>query len=576
MMTSTTSNNPLRKQAAASIDAAATEIQHGARQELESLRSSINARLTALEKALSREPDEPAFNAIVEKLCAVAEEHAEAASTFTRAEAEVAAAAQLTAVRAKAQAELEATHAASEATRLELEERLAKADASATETARALLDLRARTDAARLESEQRLARSEAARLEGEQRLAQSEAERLEAAVTMAETERAAAVARQDAEAAAALLEEARTQITALEGTRGDLTLARDIAEAHLEGEVHHRNVIEAELQAAREKALHAKADADACRLELQRAAARIRAFEEQHRHLNGSEDPTTTSIDAAMVVGQVRSALQKLAGAGTGRALLDAALESLSENFSRVALCAVAPQGCTVWGSRGFETPLESRKGMMPLPADSPMARALADWKPVAVHAADGEPRVGVSGSPIAFAIALPIVAQDRATVMLYAENPPESSSGDSRVAEKIAEILVDHLAQRLRPRKAATAAVEPPAHVPARQARRVKLQEGTDVAVDGARATLVDLSTRGAQVLSPRAVKPNSSVRLQVPTEAGALSCEARVVWVLVEKRQDHKHALYRAGVQFTDIAAPEFEAFFSQHGVLDNAIRH
>ena len=184
----------------------------------------------------------------------------------------------------------------------------------------------------------------------------------------------------------------------------------------------------------------------------------------------------------------------------------------------------------------------------------------------------------GGSGNPIAYAIALPIVAQDRATVMLYAENPPEASSSDSRVAEKIAEILVDHLAQRLRPRKAAAVAAtaDQPPHVPARQARRVKLQEGTDVAVDGARATLVDLSTRGAQVLSPRAVKPNSSVRLQVPTEAGALSCEARVVWVLVEKRQDHKHALYRAGVQFTDIAAPEFEAFFSQHGVLDNAIRH
>src|ERR1044072_5671679 len=149
-MTSTTSNSPLRKQDAASIDAAAPEIQPAARQELESLRSSINARLTALEKALSREPDEPAFNAIVEKLCAVAEEHADAASTFTRAEAEAAAAAQLGAARAKAQAELDATHAASEVTRLELEDRLAKADAAAVETARVLADLRTRTDAARL------------------------------------------------------------------------------------------------------------------------------------------------------------------------------------------------------------------------------------------------------------------------------------------------------------------------------------------------------------------------------------------------------------------------------------------
>jgi aspartate oxidase len=64
--------------------------------------------------------------------------------------------------------------------------------------------------------------------------------------------------------------------------------------------------------------------------------------------------------------------------------------------------------------------------------------------------------------------------------------------------------------------------------------------------------------------------------VRLQLPSGAGALSCEARVVWVLVEQCQDRQSALYRAGVQFTDVAPPELEAFFSQHGISETSIRH
>jgi len=250
-------------------------------------------------------------------------------------------------------------------------------------------------------------------------------------------------------------------------------------------------------------------------------------------------------------------------------------LELLAENFSRVALCAVGQQGFTVWGSRGFEPPLQSRKATIPLSADSPLARALADWKPATVQATDGKELLGLSGSPIGYAIALPTVTKDQSAVMLYAENPPESSNGDRSVAEKIAEILADHLGQRLGPRRTASAAVPPPGS-PTRQAPRSKIQEGTNVTVDGAKSTLVDLSILGAQVLSPRAIKPNRSVRLQLPNDGGGLSCEARVVWVLVEQCQGNKNPVYRAGVQFTRVDTPQIEAFFSQHGIFEPAIRH
>ena len=45
------------------------------------------ARLAALERVLSRDRNDPAFDPVVEKLCEVASEQTEAASTRTRAQA---------------------------------------------------------------------------------------------------------------------------------------------------------------------------------------------------------------------------------------------------------------------------------------------------------------------------------------------------------------------------------------------------------------------------------------------------------------------------------------------------------
>jgi hypothetical protein len=564
-MATTTSDSPLRKQASAAIDTVAADIQKAARQELDSLRNNVNARLAALERVLSREENDPAFEAVIEKLCEVAGEQTDAACTWTRAQLEDAAAKELAAVRARAKADLDRAKADLDAatalideTRAEFEQRLAKADTAAADTARTLAEFRAQT--------------EAALREGEQRFAKSEAARLEAVRVLAETERVAVAARQEADAGAASLAEARAQIESLEGVRSDLMLAHNIAEAHLEGEVHHRNVIAAELEAARAKELKAKADADAIRLQLQRATARASALEAAPR--SSVDQPVATAGNLAAAIGRVRTALQRLSGAASGRAMLDAALESLAENFSRAALCVVTPQGCTVWGSRGFDPPLESRRAVIPLTDDALLRRGLDEWKPATMQDTDGDGLVGLSGLPIAYAIALPIMPQDKGAVMLYAENPPESRE-DASVAEAIAGIILDHLGQRLRPRKAGSAP-EPPPYLRVRQARRVKIQDGADVAVDGAHSTLVDLSTHGAQVLSSRAIRPNCSVRLQLPSNSGALSCEARVVWVLVEQGQDTQNALYRAGVQFTDVDMSELESFFAQHGLAEPSIRH
>ena len=180
-MATTTSNSPLRKQASAAIDTVAADIQNAARQELDSLRNTVNVRLAALERTLGREGNDPAFEAIVEKLCDVAAEQTDAACTWTRAQLEDAAAKELTAVRARAkadldrvQADLDAATALMDETRADFEQRLAKADAAAVDAARTLAEFKAKTEVMLREGEQRFARSDAARLETVQALAETE------------------------------------------------------------------------------------------------------------------------------------------------------------------------------------------------------------------------------------------------------------------------------------------------------------------------------------------------------------------------------------------------------------------
>jgi hypothetical protein len=386
----------------------------------------------------------------------------------------------------------------------------------------------------------------------------------------------AASVRHAAEVGAANLLDANARIQALEQQVVELALARDVADAHLEGEVQARTTIAAELDAVREMALYAQTDADTSRLALRNATERIRVLEERHRKLDG--DPRKPAgapgADAAATLEEVRAGLQTLTATTTGRGLLDALLEPLAQQFSMVAWCVVRRDDYVVWGSRGFDPPLQSRKTVSPVPADSPLSRALAEQKPATARPTDGQAPLGLSGRPVGYAIALPIVEQGQGWVMLYAENPPESTCGDPDAAAKVAEIFADHVRRRLR--KKAALSEEPSNHSPERKARRVKIKKSVNVTIDGAPSALVDLSTTGAQVLSPRAVRPDHSVQLLIPNDNGGLSCRARVVWVVAEQARDPKHALYRAGIQFRDADAPELEAFFTKHGVVETAIKH
>ena len=98
------------------------------------------------------------------------------------------------------------------------------------------------------------------------------------------------------------------------------------------------------------------------------------------------------------------------------------------------------------------------------------------------------------------------------------------------------------------------------------RQAERIKLQAANDVLVDGVTSVLVDISTSGAQVLSPTTLRPNRVVRLMLRTSAGTYAVEGRIVWAHLESPSAAAGAQYRAGMQFTTTDRAAINALVSR----------
>jgi hypothetical protein len=100
------------------------------------------------------------------------------------------------------------------------------------------------------------------------------------------------------------------------------------------------------------------------------------------------------------------------------------------------------------------------------------------------------------------------------------------------------------------------------------RRAPRVRTPAGPEILVDGKGGTLVDLSTIGAQLLTPTVLKPNQRVRVSLPdTEgAGAIRCAGTVVWASFEIPKGSTPR-YRVGLEFLDADAGALDAFARRH---------
>jgi len=99
------------------------------------------------------------------------------------------------------------------------------------------------------------------------------------------------------------------------------------------------------------------------------------------------------------------------------------------------------------------------------------------------------------------------------------------------------------------------------------RRAPRFRMAEGTEVQVDGALATVVDLSTHGAQILCPTPLKPLQRVRMVLADDLGMVKFSASVAWAFFEIPKGVSR--YRAGIEFKDADPKAVDAFCKRHQV-------
>jgi hypothetical protein len=85
------------------------------------------------------------------------------------------------------------------------------------------------------------------------------------------------------------------------------------------------------------------------------------------------------------------------------------------------------------------------------------------------------------------------------------------------------------------------------------RRAQRFAIAGPLDITIDGNPATLVDLSSVGAQVLSPSVLKPNQRVRVTLSDTHGTTRFNASIAWAAFEIPPETSPR-YRAGLEFLD----------------------
>jgi hypothetical protein len=98
------------------------------------------------------------------------------------------------------------------------------------------------------------------------------------------------------------------------------------------------------------------------------------------------------------------------------------------------------------------------------------------------------------------------------------------------------------------------------------RRAPRFRIAGSVTVTIEGNPATLVDLSTIGAQVISPTILKPNQRVRVLFAETEGGMKIASAVAWAAFEIPKG-TGPRYRAGLEFTNADAAAVEAVITRH---------
>jgi hypothetical protein len=522
---------------------------------------------------------------LLQDLSKAAREDAEATAAKARQEAEHAGASALTAARAEHESKLAAARA-------DLEAKLAAARA----------DLEAKLASARADGESKLA---AAQAMNAGLLESVEAANHEAQAAKAAAQAAAEQARQRTQALESRMEQ-------LQQERKEILRSRDEAATRHEAELKRAKELgqrlEAETRRAREfgESLEAETQrgvdlAGRLESELRRGsdlAGRLesemrrgtelaeRVKTESRRAAESDKALEAARHDREAMIERVGTALRCIDRASSPSEILETLLDPLARDFAIAAVFLVGASHVRGWQARGLDSGTDITRLILPRDSDSPVARAVAEQKQILIAPSPGRRATGIWGTPIARAVAVPVMASGGVIAVAYAEDAeaPHTSSFPGPGCQ-IVEILVDHASLRLTTKRQASPAPQPvdaarpdhaadkPVYFQARQARRLKKQEGLDLTVDGAESSLVDISSSGAQILSPTAMRPNRVLRLMLKAGERALTCKGRVMWARFEQARGTADAHYRVGVKFTDVDQKTVEAFLTGLGVAQAA---
>jgi PilZ domain len=100
------------------------------------------------------------------------------------------------------------------------------------------------------------------------------------------------------------------------------------------------------------------------------------------------------------------------------------------------------------------------------------------------------------------------------------------------------------------------------------RRAPRFRVRSGVELQLDGNPASVIDLSTVGAQVISPTVLRPNQKVRITIPLEDLQMRFRGAIAWAKFElPKPPAKAPQYRAGVEFTDADAQAIDTFTNRN---------
>ena len=100
------------------------------------------------------------------------------------------------------------------------------------------------------------------------------------------------------------------------------------------------------------------------------------------------------------------------------------------------------------------------------------------------------------------------------------------------------------------------------------RRAPRFRVRAGVEVHLDGNPAAVIDLSTVGAQVISPTVLRPNQKVRITIPIDDLTMRFRGAIAWAKFElPKAPVQSPQYRAGVEFTDADAKAIDNFTNRH---------